>query len=78
VVVLKRAGLLKNKRYAFEQQVFPEGEYAGTGVVQDGNLITSGTCPFMARETGRPDGTAALTRFFIEAIARHRRLADPA
>ena len=55
VVVLQRAGLLKKKKYAFQRQVFTEGEYAGPGVVRDGNLITSGTCPYLARETGRPD-----------------------
>lgn len=72
VVVLQRAGLLKKKKYAFERHVFAEGKYAGTGVVRDGNLITSGTCPFLARETGRPDGTTALTRLFIEAMTGHR------
>jgi putative intracellular protease/amidase len=69
VVVLQRAGVLKKKKYAFQRRVFTEGDYAGPGVVRDGNLITSGTCPYLARETGRPDGTAILTRLFIEAIA---------
>jgi putative intracellular protease/amidase len=68
VVVLQRAGVLKKKKYAFQRQVFTEGEYAGPGVVRDGNLITSGTCPYLARETGRPDGTTTLTRLFIQAI----------
>jgi len=69
VVVLQRSGVLKKKKYAFHRRVFTEGNYAGPGVVRDGNLITSGTCPYLARETGRPDGTAILTRLFIEAIA---------
>jgi putative intracellular protease/amidase len=69
VVVLQRSGVLKKKKYAFERPVFGEGEYAGTGVVRDGKLITSGTCPHMARETGRPDGTETLIRLFVEAIA---------
>ena len=69
VVVLQRAGVLKKKRYAFEHGVFTEGMYAGTGVVRDGNIITSGTCPYRARHTGRPDGTAALTRLFILALS---------
>jgi putative intracellular protease/amidase len=68
VVVLQRAGVLKKKRYAFQRRVFTVGEYAGPGVVRDGNIITSGTCPYLARETGRPDGTGTLTRLFIEAI----------
>jgi len=69
VVVLQRAGVLKKKRYAFERRVFAEGTYAGTGVVRDGNIITSGTCPYRARDTGRPDGTVALTRLLIRAIS---------
>jgi len=73
VVVLQRSGVLKKKKYAFERPVFAEGEYAGTGVVRDGKLITSGTCPHLARETGRPDGTETLTRLFVEAIADCRR-----
>ena len=73
VVVLQRSGVLKKKKYAFERPVFAEGEYAGTGVVRDGNLITSGTCPYLARETGRPDGSEALTRLFIDAIAAESR-----
>lgn len=68
VVVLQRAGVLKKKRYAFEHEVFAEGTYAGTGVVRDGNIITSGTCPYRARYTGRLDGTTALTRLFIQAL----------
>ena len=68
VVVLQRAGVLKRKRYAFEHGVFAEGMYAGTGLVRDGNIITSGTCPHRARDTGRPNGTPALTRLLIEAL----------
>jgi len=69
VVVLQRAGVLKKKKYAFQRRVFNEGEYRGPGVVRDGELITSGTCPFLSRETGRPDGTETLTRLFIEAMS---------
>ena len=69
VVVLQRAGMLKKKQYAFERGVFAEGTYAGTGVVRDGNIITSGTCPYRARDTGRADGTAALTRLLIQALS---------
>jgi putative intracellular protease/amidase len=68
VVVLQRAGILKKKKYAFQRRVFSEGEYAGPGVVRDGNLITSGTCPSLARETGRQNGTQTLIRLFIQAM----------
>jgi putative intracellular protease/amidase len=68
VVVLQRAGVLRKKKYAFERRVFKEGIYAGSEVVQDGNIITSATCPYRARETGRADGTAMLTRLLIETV----------
>jgi putative intracellular protease/amidase len=70
IFTLARAGLLAGRRYAFERPAFPEGIYGGTGVVQDGLVITSGTCPYKARETGRADGTPELTRMFIAAVLR--------
>jgi putative intracellular protease/amidase len=68
IFTLARAGLLAGRGYAYERASFPEGTYGGTGVVRDGLVITSGTCPYKARETGRPDGTPELTRLFIEAV----------
>jgi putative intracellular protease/amidase len=65
---LARAGLLEGRRYAMGLAVFPEGIYSGTGVVQDGNVITSGICPEKTKESGRPDGTVELTRELIEAV----------
>lgn len=69
VFTLAEAGLLNGKHYAFERDAFPEGIHDGTGVVQDGNIITSGTCSHKARSTGRPDGTPELTQKLIEAVA---------
>ena len=72
VVTLAAAGGVNGKQYAFMEDLgayFPEGVYKGTGVVQDGNIITSGTCPRMARETGRTDGTPELTQKFIDSLA---------
>ena len=43
------------------QVKFKCGIYSGRGVVQDGNIMTSGTCPMMAKMTGYKDGTAELT-----------------
>lgn len=70
-----KAGILVNKKYAFtidpDLEEYPEfegGVYSGEGVVQDGNIITSGTCPWKTREYGKPDGTIKLTELFIEAI----------
>lgn len=59
---------MNGKRYAFGYERFKEGIYGGTGVVRDGGIITSGTCPYQARMTGRPDGTAELTQKLIEAV----------
>lgn len=74
VLILAKAGVLNGKKYALEtgmSDLFPEFKraiYTGTGVVQDGNIITSGTCPYMARETGRKDGTTELTEKLSQAI----------
>ena len=57
VFTLSRAGMLSGRPYAFEWAAFSEGTWTGTGVVGDGSVFTSGTCPYKARETGRPDGT---------------------
>jgi len=70
-----KAGLLVEKKYAFtlepdvdEYPEFKGGIYSGEGVTQDGNILTSGTCPWKAREYGLQDGTRKLTELFIEAI----------
>jgi len=70
-----KAGLLLDKKYAFtldpdvdEYPEFKGGIYSGEGVIQDGNIITSGTCPWKAREYGLLDGTQKLTQLFIEAV----------
>jgi putative intracellular protease/amidase len=70
-----KAGVLVDKRYAFtlepDVSKYPEfegGTYSGEGVIQDGNVITSGTCPWKAREYGAQDGTRELTRLLIEAV----------
>ena len=68
VCILGEAGLLKGKKYALAYHRFPEGVYSGTGVVADGNIITSGTCPAQAQQSGRPDGTAELINTFIRAL----------
>jgi hypothetical protein len=47
--------------------------YSGDGVVQDGNIITSEICPYMAVAIGKPDGTTELTRKLIDALAAGRK-----
>lgn len=73
VVILAKAGLLNGKKYALgadggNDPDFKGGIYSGTGVVQDGNLITSGVCPWIAKESGMADGTERLTKTLIDLI----------
>jgi putative intracellular protease/amidase len=77
VQILAEAGILKGKRYAFcEDPLSPQfgpnkdtrfagATYCGIDVVQDGNIITSGICPYGGRGMGIPDGTAKLTQSLI-------------
>jgi putative intracellular protease/amidase len=66
--ILSRAGLLKGRKYAYNYEHFSEGTYGGAGVVQDGLIITSGLCPYAARPSGKPDGTAELMQRLIETL----------
>ena len=69
VGMLGEAGALDGREYAAREVLAVEsGTYRGFGVVRDGDVITSGTCPYAARTTGRPDGTPELTRLFIDAL----------
>ena len=47
----------------------PGAIYKGNGVVQDGNIVTSGSCPFGAKMAGSKDGTPELTQKFIDLLA---------
>jgi putative intracellular protease/amidase len=74
VWTLAQAGVLKGKHFAAEAEnaswitALTSGTFAGIGVVVDGNVVTSGTCPYRAQERNKPDGTAELTRKFIALI----------
>ena len=65
--VLYTAGVLKGKHYAAQSDL-PGATNMGNVVVQDGNLITSGVCPNMARNMGLQDGTPELMQKFIAAL----------
>jgi putative intracellular protease/amidase len=80
-IILAEAGLLKGKKYAFvgdplkttktrpiTDPRFEGAIYSGTGVVQDGKIITSGACPMLERVLGLQNGTVELTQKFIAAI----------
>jgi len=78
VIILAEAGVLVGKRYGFWVDPFGIGRrqddrftgaiYGGTGVVQDGNIITCGACPQVAPTYGLPDNTAELTQAFITTL----------
>lgn len=77
ILILAKAGVLKGKKFAFPQNnminpdMYPEfksGIYSGSGVVEDGNIITSAICPMEARMTGAQDGTTELTHKLIQKI----------
>jgi beta-lactamase regulating signal transducer with metallopeptidase domain/putative intracellular protease/amidase len=71
VLILNQAGGTRGKRFAIEADLasaVKDGTYGGIGVVRDGNLVTSGTCPLMAAQLGKPDGTAQLARDFIALL----------
>ena len=75
VEYLAKAGVLKGKKYSYGVEVdlniipeFKDGIYSGTGIVQDGNIITSGVCPSWSRKEGLKDGTPGLTQALIDAI----------
>ncbi len=83
VIILAQAGVLKGKKYAtvsnplkttprrsFIDHRFDGAIHSGFGVVQDGNIITSGICPLLERAYGFPDGTTELARKFIAQIKK--------
>jgi Tol biopolymer transport system component/putative intracellular protease/amidase len=76
VLLLGRAGLLAGRKYAgrpswvANNPELKDAVYSGDGVVQDGRLITSGTCPYTAKQQGLLDGTSRLTEALIAELRR--------
>ncbi len=73
VYLLAHAGLLEGKKYALysDQSDNPEFDgslYDGNGVVKDGNIVTSGGCPWMEYNNRGKDRTEELTQSFIDVI----------
>jgi len=73
IIILAEAGALVGKKYTYDRDLqlldsFAGAIYSGKGVIQDGNIITSTNCPYMARYYRRDDGTSELTEIFIETI----------
>jgi len=74
---LAEAGALKGKKYAYafeEKSPFFEGAiFAGTGVVRDGLILTSGICPYMALKMSDKDGTEQLALALAAAMKGGKR-----
>jgi putative intracellular protease/amidase len=81
VAVLAKAGVLKGRKFAFmlnpsdplfkdyfDMTDFEGATYSGPGVVQDGKIITGGTCPISEAYRGIQNRTFELTQTFIAAI----------
>jgi putative intracellular protease/amidase len=79
--VLAEAGVLKGKKFAFQRDPlktteifkttdlrFTDAIYSGTGVVQDGKIITSGVCAYIELRSGMENMTNKLTRAFIAEL----------
>lgn len=82
-ITLAEAGVLRGKKYSFVRDPlkpsaratatddrFTGGIYSGAGVVQDGQIITSGVCPNIERTQGMQGGTVTLTKAFIATITK--------
>ena len=69
---LAEAGVLKGKKYAyaFEEKSpqFAGATFAGTGVVRDGLIVTSGICPYMALKGNAKDGTEQVALALVAAM----------
>ena len=70
-----QTGILSGKRISYidefveDNPTFEDAVHAGThGIVRDGNIVTSGVCPYIARARGMDDGTKALVEALIELI----------
>lgn len=73
IFTLSIAGVMDGKQYALEYGLnklgpVPYGIYKGEGVVQDGNIFTSGICPYLTLGTSKPDGTKELAQKFIDYL----------
>ena len=73
---LAEAGVLKGKKYAYAMEEkspqFAGATFAGTGVVRDGLVITSGICPYMELKAKMKDGTEEVTLALIKAMKEKR------
>jgi putative intracellular protease/amidase len=73
LIVLSKAAALTNRRYAATRAdvglLDEKGIFSGEGVVQDGLVITAGTC---CLDMGTKDGTPELMRLFLSSLKASR------
>jgi putative intracellular protease/amidase len=82
-IILAEAGVLKGKKYSFVRDPlkttatykitdprFEDAIYSGPGVVQDGQIITSGVCANLEKVYGLEGGTVRMTKAFIAAVGK--------
>lgn len=75
VLILSDAGALNGKDYALFSEfdtLTQQRAAKGDGVLQDGNIITSGICPLLGKVLGRTDGTVALTEKMLALLGTKR------
>jgi hypothetical protein len=77
LITLAEAGLLDGKDYCYYKDVsyypgFKKGNWKGLGVIQDGLLITSSSCPYVPVEYGQKmkDYTAEFAAAFAKALGK--------
>jgi putative intracellular protease/amidase len=75
VLILGAAGVLKERNYAISDDLkwdptVQNGVLKGVGVVQDGDILTSGVCPAQAMKTGLKDGTDELVTTFAAMLKK--------
>jgi putative intracellular protease/amidase len=73
VIILAEAGVLAGKKFSYGMkpyfnESFDNAIYSGTGIVQDGNIITSSYNPWFTKTKQKVHGTFDLTDRFIEAL----------
>ena len=72
VMNLGRSGVLKGKKYGAPKgwPAFEGAIYSGEEIIQDGTIITSAICPYMAKDREQPDGTIKLTEALIAELMK--------
>jgi putative intracellular protease/amidase len=76
LITLAEAGLLDGKHYCYYKnpghtEGFVNGQYSGLGVIRDGILITSSSCPYVPVQYGprMKDYTSQFAADFVRALS---------